>query len=103
MNSKVILGAIVAVLIAAAAFWAIDVDVTGDVELPEIVADVDMRGGEMPNVDVNTVDVDVSTEPKTIEVPDVDVDVDTTEMEIQVPEISIDKPEEDTYAEEDDL
>jgi len=48
---------------------ACDVDQTQEGELP----DVDVRGGQMPEYDVETADVDVGTEEKTIEVPDVDV------------------------------
>jgi hypothetical protein len=48
---------------------ACDVDQTKEAELPE----VDVKGGQVPEFDVETADVDVGTEEKTIEVPDVDV------------------------------
>lgn len=48
---------------------ACDVDQTREAELP----DVDVKGGQVPEFDVETADVDVGTEKKTIEVPDVDV------------------------------
>ena len=48
---------------------ACDVDQTKEAELPE----VEVKGGQAPEFDVETADVDVGTEKKTIEVPDVDV------------------------------
>lgn len=48
-----------------------DVDVEDKGALPE----VDVKEGEMPDVDVTTPDVDVEMEEKTVTVPDVDVDV----------------------------
>lgn len=48
---------------------ACDVDQTQEGEMPE----VEVTGGQMPEYDVETADVEVGTEEKTIEVPDVDV------------------------------
>ena len=48
---------------------ACDVDQTQEGELPE----VEVTGGQMPEYDVETADVDVGTEKKTVEVPDVDI------------------------------
>lgn len=48
---------------------ACDVDQTQEGELP----DVEVTGGQMPEYDVETADVDVGTEEKTVEVPDVDI------------------------------
>ena len=48
---------------------ACDVDQTKEAELPE----VDVEGGQMPEYDVETADVDVGTKKTTVEVPDVDV------------------------------
>lgn len=126
MSSKILITAIVAVLLAALAFWAIDVDVDGGVELPEVVGGVDMvggempnveitgdlempevqnnmelRGGEMPRVDVDTVDVDLDMEQEVVEVPTIDVN--TEEKVIEYPTLSIDGPEEDTVAEDNDM
>jgi len=50
---------------------ACDVDQTEEGELPE----VDVDGGNMPEYDVETADVDVGTEEVTVDVPDVDVDM----------------------------
>lgn len=65
--------------IAAAAFAAslalgaaaCDVDQTEEAELPE----VDVEGGNMPEYDVETADVDVGTKEVTVDVPEVDVDM----------------------------
>lgn len=48
---------------------ACDVDQTQEGELPE----VDVRGGQMPEFDVETADVDIGTKETTVEVPDVDI------------------------------
>jgi hypothetical protein len=48
---------------------ACDVDQTQEGEMPEVV----VTGGQMPEYDVETADVDVGTEEKTVEVPDVDI------------------------------
>jgi hypothetical protein len=48
---------------------ACDVDQTEEGEMPE----VNVEGGNMPEYDVETADVDVGTEEKTVEVPTVDV------------------------------
>ena len=50
---------------------ACDVDQTEEGELPE----VDVEGGNMPEFDVETADVDVGTEEVTVDVPTVDVDM----------------------------
>jgi hypothetical protein len=50
---------------------ACDVDQTEEGEMPE----VNVEGGNMPEYDVETADVDVGTEEKTIEVPTIDVEV----------------------------
>ena len=48
---------------------ACDVDQTKEAELPE----VEVKGGQMPEYDVEPAEVEVGTEKKTIEVPTVDV------------------------------
>jgi hypothetical protein len=53
----------------AIALAACDVDQTKEGELP----DVEVTGGQLPEYDVETADVDVGTEEKTVEVPDVDI------------------------------
>lgn len=48
---------------------ACDVDQTEEGELPEVT----VEGGNMPEYDVETADVDVGTREETIEVPEVDI------------------------------
>lgn len=50
-----------------------DVVQTQEGRMPDV--DVEAEGGEMPEFEVETADVDVSMEKKTIEVPDVDIDM----------------------------
>lgn len=48
---------------------ACDVDQTQEGEMPE----VNVEGGQLPEYDVETADVDVGTKETTVEVPDVDI------------------------------
>ena len=103
-GSKIILTAVVVAAIVALATWLIDVDVSGDLEVPEVSADVDVSGGEMPAVDVNTADIEVQERQAEIEVPsDVNVDVETEEETVNYPTVDVTEPEENDVAEEDDL
>lgn len=59
-------------LVALAIAWALglfQVETQGELRAP----DVEVSGGEVPNVDVDAADVDVGTKTETIEVPTVDV------------------------------
>jgi hypothetical protein len=59
-------------LVALAIAWALglfQVETQGELKAP----DVNVSGGEVPNVDVDAADVDVGTKTETIEVPTVDV------------------------------
>jgi hypothetical protein len=67
--------AIIAVIavVALALAWVLglfNVDTSGRLVAPEVT----VEGGEVPNVDVETADIDVGTETTTIEVPTVDID-----------------------------
>lgn len=64
---KLIIGAVFAPL--AVGLAACDVDQTKEGELPA----VEVEGGELPEFDVETAEVDVGTKTTTVEVPDVDV------------------------------
>lgn len=59
-------------LVGAFALTACDVDQTQEGEVPDV--DVNASGGALPEYDVDTADVDVGTENKTVEVPTLDVD-----------------------------
>ena len=59
--------------IAAFALGACSVDQTEEAELPDV--DVSADGGNMPEFDVDTADVDVGSEEVTVDVPTVDVDM----------------------------
>lgn len=78
------------VLLAAAAFvaWGCEVEQTEEGALPE----VDVRGGNLPEYDVDAPDVDVGTREETITVPDVDVDAE--ERTIRVPDVDVNPPDE---------
>jgi hypothetical protein len=64
---RIIITALIAPL--AIGLAACDVDQTKKAELPE----VDVKGGQMPEYDVQPAEVDVKTKTTTIEVPDVDI------------------------------
>ena len=52
---------------------ACDVDQTKNAQLPDV--DVNVSGGQMPEVEVTPPEVSVGTENKVVQVPDVDVKV----------------------------
>jgi hypothetical protein len=56
------------------AFAAIVAGCTAEVEDAGSPPDVDVSGGEMPNIDVAPADVEISTDTQTVEVPDIDVE-----------------------------
>jgi hypothetical protein len=109
-TNKIITAAAVGAVAIFALVALVDVDVSGDMEVPNVdmvggnieMPSIETSGGEMPAVDVNTADVEVGTESRTVDVP-TDVNVETEERTIEYPTIDIDTPEENTRAEEDDL
>lgn len=69
MPGKALLRLIPALAMIAALGGACTAEVQDEGELPE----VNVEGGDMPNVDVDAADVDVTTDTQTVVVPDVDV------------------------------
>jgi uncharacterized lipoprotein len=66
---------------------------TQEGELPDVDVEV-AEGGQLPEYDVETPDVDVGTREEQIEVP-TDVDVETEERSVTVPDIDIDPADEE--------
>lgn len=64
------LPALAAATILTFGLTACDVEQTEEGDMPE----VQVEGGELPEYDVDTADVDVTTEERTVEVPVVDVE-----------------------------
>lgn len=94
---KTLWAVIIAVILVLVAAWAIDFDTSGDLEMPEIRADVDATGGELPEVDVDTADIEVRERAAQVDVPDVDVEME--ERTFTYPDVDIQGPEENTAAE----
>ena len=94
MRKGLVFAIIAAIIVALLAWYFVDVDVDGG-EMPE----VSVEGGEMPDADVNTGSVDVGTSEETVTTPDVDVDVSTEETDVTVPSIDVEPAAE---ADEDD-
>jgi len=84
-TAGIIAGVVILAGITFAAFALIDVDVDGEVEMPEI------KGGEVPEVDVDAADVDVET--RKVDVPTPDIEVDMKESEVDVPVLDVDQPD----------
>jgi len=83
-------------LLAAALLFGLSgctVEKTEEGRAPDV--DVAVDPGEVPEYDVDPVDVDVTTEEKTVTVPDVDVDVTTEETTVTVPDVDINASNED--------
>jgi len=64
-----------------------DIDQTEEGSLPE----VEVRGGNMPEYEVETPEVEVHEERRQIEVPDVDIETET--REVTTPDIDVEMPE----------
>lgn len=66
---------VIKVVLAGSCFAiaACDVDTKGNVSVPDV--DVNVSGGELPDVNVTGPDVKFGTENKTVQVPTIDVDV----------------------------
>lgn len=65
----------------------IDIDTTGRLQAPAV--NVSVRGGELPNVQVETAKVKVGTTEKTVKLPEVDID--TQERNVELPKVNVDK------------
>lgn len=81
---------------SALSLSACKVEKTDSGSLPDV--DVQAKGGDLPNYDVQTADVDVGTQPATVPVPDVDVDVNTKQATVPVPDVDITMPSEQEKA-----
>lgn len=88
--TSVILGIIALAFVAVVAWYMIDIEQTREARLPDV--DVNVTGGQTPDYDVRTGDVDIGTKQTTVQVPDVKIT--TEEREITVPSIEITPPEE---------
>jgi hypothetical protein len=80
-------GVLMAALTMVVALGACTVEQTEEGELPE----VNVEGGNMPEYDVDPVDVEVTTDTATITVPDVDVRTET--REVTVPDVNVNPPQ----------
>ncbi|MDO9489931.1 MAG: hypothetical protein Q7J32_16270 [Sphingomonadaceae bacterium] len=82
----VIILVVVAVLaVLAYALGLFNVDASGDLKAPDV--DVAVEGGEMPDVQVETADIDIGSTTETVEVPEVNVT--TEEQEIRLPTVDV--------------
>lgn len=77
--------AIVAIIaiIAAFAFGIVDIDQTAKTEMP----DVEVQGGQMPEFDVDTADVNIGTTTTDVAVPTVDVG--TKDVGVELPTVDV--------------
>lgn len=90
-RTVLILVVVIALLaVVAYALGLFNIDTSGRLKAPNVA--VDVKGGEVPKVQVETADVDVGTKDTTIKVPEVDVK--TGEAKLTVPDVNI-KPAKD--------
>ena len=80
-------GVLMAALTMVVALGACSVEQTEEGEMPE----VNVEGGNMPEYDVDPVDVEITTETATVTVPDVDVSTET--REVTVPDVNVNPPQ----------
>ena len=91
MNGKVVGGIIAAVAVAAVAWWAVDVDLMSEGELPSAEVNVDVDPGKLPEVAVDTADVEIGTQEETVKLPEVDVKM--VEKQVTLPDVRVEAPE----------
>lgn len=108
-TGKIITAGIVGAVAVFALVTLVDVDVSGDLEVPSVemtggdieLPTVETSGGEMPEVEVDGPSVDVRETNATVDVP-TDVNVETEEREVPgIPEVDVTLPEEETEADTD--
>ena len=87
--------ALVGLAVLAQMTGLLDFDTTGTVRAPAI--DVKVRGGELPEVDVETAKVKVGVTEKTVKLPS-GVEVDTKREQVKLPEVDVDEPVDDGSA-----
>lgn len=69
MNTGYVVAGVAAAAAIAFGVYMIDVDVSGEVEMPE----VSVEGGELPNADVEVGEIETGTKEVTVEVPTVEL------------------------------
>jgi ABC-type Na+ efflux pump permease subunit len=85
-RTVLIIVAVVALLgVVAYALGLFNVDASGELKTPEVA--VDVTGGEVPSVQVETADIDVGTTTETVKVPDVEVTTD--EVGVKLPTVDV--------------
>lgn len=72
MKTGIVIAAIVLVLVAVGLFTFVDIDQTREGRLPDVDVSVD-DPGQAPGYGVETGDIDVGTQERTVTVPDVDI------------------------------
>jgi hypothetical protein len=87
-TSYAITAAAAAIIVAAGAFYFIDIDQTQEAKLPDV--DVSLEGGQAPDYDINTGSVDIGTTKRTVTVPEVTLE----EKEVTVPTVEIEPAKE---------
>jgi hypothetical protein len=97
-TGKLITGVAIGAIAVFALVTLLDVDISGETELPSVameggnieLPEIETSGGEMPNVDVNTADIEVREREATVTVP---TDVETEERDISYPSVDVTLPE----------
>ena len=72
MKTSYIIGAIAAAALIAFGIFYIDIDMTEEASLPDV--DVSVEGGNLPEFEAETGDINVGTTEVTVDVPTIDVE-----------------------------
>src|SRR5687767_3556920 len=87
--------ALVGLAVLAQMTGLLNFDTTGTIRAPAI--DVKVRGGELPEVDVETAKVKVGVTEKTVKLPS-GVDIDSRDEQVKLPEVDVDQTDNDGSA-----
>lgn len=77
--------ALVGLVVLAQMTGLIDIDTRGQLRAPAV--NVSVKGGELPEVDVDTAKVKVGTAERTVKLPDIDVG--TQRQEVKLPDVEV--------------
>ncbi len=72
MRTGLIIAAVAAVAAIGFGVYMVDVDMTEEATLPDV--DISVEGGNAPEFDVETGDVEMGTEEVTVDVPTIDIE-----------------------------
>lgn len=89
---KSIIAILFLAVLAVGTYYLVDVEFTKEARLPNV--DINVSGGQMPEVQVKTGSIKVTKENVTVKVPDVDMKM--VDKNVSIPSLEVTTPSEST-------